>query len=224
MADNVLITSAGGTTVGTDDCGGVQIQKVKLVDGTADSTAVIPGDATNGLDVDVTRLPTDTAAAATTVAHDAADSGHPIKIGGKARVTDPAAVTALDRADLYVDNRGKPVVRPWTVREEVAPQQTTITNSTSETTIVTAGGADFLRDLLALIISNAGATGVAVTIKDATAGTTRAIIYVPATDTVVVPFPVPVPQAADNENWTATLSINTVTVHITALFMDVKEA
>ena len=32
-------------------------QYVKLVDGTADSTAKIPGDATNGLDVDVTRLP-----------------------------------------------------------------------------------------------------------------------------------------------------------------------
>jgi len=35
----------------------VDYQYVKLVDGTADSTAKIPGDATNGLDVDVTRLP-----------------------------------------------------------------------------------------------------------------------------------------------------------------------
>ena len=32
-------------------------QYVKLVDGTADSTAKIGGDATNGLDVDVTRTP-----------------------------------------------------------------------------------------------------------------------------------------------------------------------
>jgi hypothetical protein len=34
----------------------VDYQYVKLVDGTADSTAKIPGDATNGLDVDVTRM------------------------------------------------------------------------------------------------------------------------------------------------------------------------
>ncbi len=34
----------------------MQYQRVKLVDGTLNSTAAIPGDATNGLDVDVTRM------------------------------------------------------------------------------------------------------------------------------------------------------------------------
>jgi hypothetical protein len=63
MADNVafqtttLATPAGGTNVATDDVAGVHFQRVKLVDGTLDSTTAIPGDATNGLDVDVTRLP-----------------------------------------------------------------------------------------------------------------------------------------------------------------------
>lgn len=57
MADNtVLNTGAGGDTIATDDVAGVKYQRVKLMDGTADSTAVIPGDATNGLDVDVTRV------------------------------------------------------------------------------------------------------------------------------------------------------------------------
>jgi hypothetical protein len=42
----------------------VDYQYVKLVDGTADSTAKISGDATNGLDVDVTRLPALTAGTA----------------------------------------------------------------------------------------------------------------------------------------------------------------
>jgi hypothetical protein len=56
MADNVPITAGSGTTIATDDVSTVHYQKVKLVDGTADSTAAIAGDATNGLDVDVTRV------------------------------------------------------------------------------------------------------------------------------------------------------------------------
>ena len=56
MADNTTLDpGAGGDVIATDDVAGVKYQRVKLVDGTADSTAAIPGDATNGLDVDVTR-------------------------------------------------------------------------------------------------------------------------------------------------------------------------
>ncbi|MGQ0836337.1 MAG: hypothetical protein ACT4O5_15735 [Gammaproteobacteria bacterium] len=58
MVDNVVTNAgAGGATIASDDVAGVHYQRVKLVDGTADSTAAIPGDAANGLDVDVTRLP-----------------------------------------------------------------------------------------------------------------------------------------------------------------------
>lgn len=57
MADNVAITAGSGTSVATDDVSGVHFQRVKLVDGAADSSAAIGGDATHGLDVDVTRLP-----------------------------------------------------------------------------------------------------------------------------------------------------------------------
>ena len=57
MADNFAVTAGAGTIIGTDEvAGSVHIQKIKLVDGTADSVALIPGDATNGLDVDVTRI------------------------------------------------------------------------------------------------------------------------------------------------------------------------
>lgn len=57
MADGVAITAGSGTTIATDDVGGVHYQRVKLVDGTLDGTGAIGGDATNGLDVDVTRMP-----------------------------------------------------------------------------------------------------------------------------------------------------------------------
>ena len=61
MADNVAITAGAGTTIGTDEVtiGAVlqHVQRMKLVDGADGGTALIGGDATNGLDVDVTRLP-----------------------------------------------------------------------------------------------------------------------------------------------------------------------
>ena len=53
MADNVLYSQGSGTTIATDDVSGVHYQRVKLVDGTLDSSAAIPGDATNGLFVNV---------------------------------------------------------------------------------------------------------------------------------------------------------------------------
>lgn len=50
MADGVAITQGSGVTVATDDVAVIgQVQKIKLMDGTADSSAVIPGDASRGL-------------------------------------------------------------------------------------------------------------------------------------------------------------------------------
>jgi hypothetical protein len=60
--------------------------------------ALIPGDATVGLR---------TACSGGTVAHDAADSGNPVKIGGKAANALPTAVANADRADSLTDLWGR---------------------------------------------------------------------------------------------------------------------
>jgi hypothetical protein len=57
MADNVGYTPGSGATVAADDIGGVLHQRVKISMGDDGSATDAPGDATNGLDVDVTRLP-----------------------------------------------------------------------------------------------------------------------------------------------------------------------
>lgn len=58
MANNTTLNpGSGGDSIATDDVSGVKYQRVKLVDGTEDSTAGIPGDATNGLFVNVKALP-----------------------------------------------------------------------------------------------------------------------------------------------------------------------
>ena len=44
------------------------------------------------------------------VAHDAADSGNPIKVGGKARSSAPSDVANGDRVDAYFDQKGRLVM------------------------------------------------------------------------------------------------------------------
>ncbi len=150
-----------------------------------------------------------------TVAHDSADSGNPVKIGGKARTANPTAVADADRVDAMFDDIGRQVVVLSQVRDLVVHQHTQIASSSSETTILTAGASGVFHDLTQLVITNQTATAVNVTIKDATSGTTRMVIALPAAagGGVVIPFPVPAPQASAANNWTATLSSAAVTVN-----------
>lgn len=46
------------------------------------------------------------------IAHDTADSGNPVKIGGKAYSSEPSAVTANDRVNAYFDQNGYLYVKP----------------------------------------------------------------------------------------------------------------
>lgn len=78
MADNVDVTPGTGATIATDDVSGVQFQKIKIDGGADGATAPITGDTANGLDVDVTRLPSlvaGTAAIGKLVANDGVDIG-----------------------------------------------------------------------------------------------------------------------------------------------------
>lgn len=153
------------------------------------------------------------------VAHDAADSGNPVKTGGVAKTSNPTAVVDGDRANFITDKLGKQVV-VGAIRDLKGIQQTTITSSTAETTIVTAVASTFL-DLYGILIANSSASACNVTIKDATSGTTRFIIAVPAGETrgFMLPVDSAVPQAAVNNNWRATCSASVASIEITALYV-----
>jgi len=113
---------------------GVHFQKVKLVDGTADSATVIAAgggveaaalrvtlasDSTGVVSIDdnAGTLTVDQGTAANlktepagNVAHDAADSGNPVKVGAMAVNALPTAVANLDRANNLSDLFGRQLI------------------------------------------------------------------------------------------------------------------
>lgn len=151
------------------------------------------------------------------VASDVVDAGNPVKMGFQARTTLPVAVADADRVNAIGDKFGRQIVQHG-IRDLRGNQHTTITSSIAETTIVTANATNML-DLYGLVIANSSATATTVTIKDATAGTTRFVFMIPASDTrgFMVPACDGHKQAAINNNWTATCGTSVASIHITAL-------
>jgi hypothetical protein len=179
-----------------------------------DSTGLVSVDDNGGaLTVDQATASSLNAQVVGNIAHDAADSGNPVKIGGVARTANPAAVAALDRADLYMDDLGRPCVRLYVPRDLISQNTTTITASTAETTILAQVASTFL-DLTSIIAINTSATAVRVDFRDATAGTIRFSLYIPAGDTRGFALPVPMPQTTVNNNWTAQCSASVTDVRI----------
>jgi hypothetical protein len=114
VADNVNITAGAGTVVATDQVGTDHYQKVKLVDGTADSSTAIPGDATDGLVVNPKRpnrgtLTTGTITATTSVTAPVADqAGAGVVVFG----TYSASLTfeaSIDNGTTYIPIQGQQI-------------------------------------------------------------------------------------------------------------------
>jgi hypothetical protein len=151
------------------------------------------------------------------VAHDGADSGNPVKVGAVARTTNPTAVADGDRVNAFADDVGRLIPYPFAPRDLLVQNRLALT-STTETTLIGAGGAGVFRDLIWLMISNESATEVRVDFRDATAGTVRLSVDMAADGGgAVLSLPVPLTQASANNNWTAQLSAAVSTVYITAI-------
>lgn len=154
------------------------------------------------------------------VAHDGVDTGFPLKQGFQARSTNRAAVSDADRADGISDLKGRQIINLGHVRELRGKQTTTISASTSETTIVTAGGAGVFNDLVALILSNTSAsTNTRIDFRDTTAGTILFSLQVPGNQTVgFVLAGFAIPQTTANTNWTAQCATSTTDIRSLAIF------
>jgi hypothetical protein len=153
------------------------------------------------------------------VANGSSDSGNPIKIGGVARQTNPTAVSDTQRVNAFYDDVGREIVVLNQCRDLVGSQTTTITASTSETTIVTAGSAGVFNDLTSLAITNSSSTALIVTLKDSTGGTTRGIYALAANGGIVLTFPTPKAQSGAAANWTLTCGSSVSSIYVVAEFV-----
>lgn len=228
---NVNITQGTGTAVATETISSVEYQKIKMIDPTAASTTGI-GIAANPLQVSLANTATNatpvqvsianTATNATTIkvggltASGASVTENPLTVGGRAATTNPTAVTDGQVVNTMLTKHGKVVVVNGAPRDLKIQQQTTITSSTSETTVLTAVASTFL-DVYGVIVVNSSATATNVSFKDSTAGTTRFNIYVPAGDTrgFMLNASDGHQQATVNNNWTATSSASVASLNIT---------
>jgi hypothetical protein len=201
---SVNVAQLGANTVATGN--GASSTGVLRVAQVNDGTGVIAtvSSVTQNADVRQATASNLNAQVVGTIAHDGVDSGNPVKIGGKARTTNPTAVADLDRVDATYDDIGRQVVVLNQVRDLEVHQTTTITASTAETTILTAAAAGVFHDITLITIANTSATATRVDIRDATAGSVIWSMYVPAGQQIGANITVPVKQTTAANNWTAT--------------------
>lgn len=206
MADNVAITAGSGTTIAADDVAGVLYQRVKLAqgaDGSAtdvSSAAPLQVTGANG-SFPVTNTGTFAVQSTGNVAHDAVDSGAPVKTGGRARTSEITAVANDDRVDSVHDVTGKQIILPYANPENfVSGAITTAMTSTTSTSLVAAPGAGLRNYITTIIVSNSHATvGTDVIIQDGSGGTT--LLTIPAAAVyggAVINLPVPLRQPTTN--------------------------
>lgn len=145
-------------------------------------------------------------------------TANPLTIGGLAKTAEPTSVTDGQAVNALFSKSGKQITA-HALTEMRGNQNTTITSSTGETTIVTAN-ATYLLDLYGITVANTSSTFTKVTIKDATSGTTRFIWSIPSQDMrgFMLPASDGHKQAVVNNNWTLTCGTSVASVEVTALF------
>lgn len=134
-------------------------------------------------------------------AHDAADAGNPLKVGGRARSSEITPVASDDRTDFVADLTGKQIIMPYANPENfVSGAITTAMTGTTTTSLVAAPGAGLRNYITTIIVSNAHASvGTDIVIQDGSGGTT--LLTIPAASVyggAVINLPVPLRQPTAN--------------------------
>ncbi len=193
IGDVTINNAAGASAVNIQD-GGNSI----TVDGTFwQATQPVSGTVTANAGTGTMAVSMATNTPLGTVAHDSADSGAPIKTGGRAVSAEITPVTTGDRTDSIHDLAGKQVVMPYANNENfVSGAITTAMTGTTSTSLVAAPAAGLRNYITTIIVSNSHATvGTDVIIQDGSGGTT--LLTIPAAAVyggAVINLPVPLRQ------------------------------
>jgi hypothetical protein len=143
-----------------------------LVVNLASGSALIPGDATNGLKTQPVGA----------VAHDGVDSGNPVKVGARAVSTLATAtmVAAADRTDNVSDLDGAQLTRTGFPLGDLLSERVTDTGGTS-TAFSNFGAVASTRSYItAIVVYNSSATAGTIDFRDGTAGSVLFTVPIPA--------------------------------------------
>jgi hypothetical protein len=145
----------------------------------------------------VTTVSTVTTVTGGGVAHDSADSGNPLKVGGRATSAEITAITSGDRSDFITDLTGKQIILPYANPENfVSGAITSAMTGTTTTSLVAAPAAGLRNYITTIVCSNSHATvGTDILIQDGSGGTT--LMTIPAAAVyggAVINLPVPLRQ------------------------------
>lgn len=163
---------------------------------------------------------TSTVSVGDSAARTADNGGNPVKVGGIARQTNPAAFADGDRSNVSTDDLGRQLVRPVQVRDLTVTAYTSISTGT-EATLLAASAGNF-HDLVYVMFANSSDAAVLVDVRAVTAGNIIMTVAVPANGTAGVSMggmPIPGSGADTGNNWTIDMpDITGTTIYATALF------
>lgn len=149
-----------------------------------------------------------------TVAHDAADSGAPVKVGAKAKtaLSGVTLVSSDDRTDLFADLDGVQITRPNSAIGDYVNGNASNTDGTS-TQVIAAGASGVKHYITDVTITNTSATNIYVELKDGT--TVKWTFPVPANGGVTHRFGTPLGGTAATA-WNFDPSTAATTVYCSA--------
>jgi len=131
------------------------------------------------------------------VAHDAGDSGNPVKVGYKVESTPSAQVCAdADRTDGIADMDGAHFVRSGCLLGDCLTESVSNTNGTATACAVFTTGAGIRNIITDIVAYNSSATAGFVIITDGSGGTTLMAVPLPAGGGAVINLMTPIKSTA----------------------------
>lgn len=148
------------------------------------------------------------------------DTNRPIKIGGRARQTNPTAVFDTERVEAMYDDVGRQLMWPVQVRDLLTTAYAS-TATLAEVTLATAVAGAFL-DLIQITAANKTGAAVTLDLRDVTTGNVVTTLNIAANASETISFSPPLPQGNIGNNWTiqnaGSGDISNTVVSVTALF------
>lgn len=177
MADNIDVTAGTGTTIATDQVGTAHFQKVKLVDGTAESTTVIA--AGGGVEAGALRV---TLASDGTGVVSVDDNGSSLTVDGSVTASLAAGTNNIGDVDVLSIAAGDNNIGNFDVvtmpvggycaSSDLTSACTTDITTATATEVLAAPGSGKYFHLTSVLVTNGDAdTGTFVNLYDTTDGT-----------------------------------------------------